>query len=75
MESSRDFKRRQILRKLDKKILTNRVLEDAKDLKEYYEKPFLCSELDNLDIKHLLIALFIDLKNDISKIKSKLNLF
>ncbi|NHI91662.1 MAG: hypothetical protein EAX96_04100 [Candidatus Lokiarchaeota archaeon] len=75
MESSKSYLRRQMLRKLDKKLLSNRVLEDAKELKEYYEKPYLSSELANLDVKHLLIALFIELKNDINEIKSKLNTF
>ena len=65
--------REQMLRKLDRKLLSQKVLEDAKELKEYYEKPSLLSEIEDIDVKHLLIALFIELKNDISEIKSKLN--
>ena len=72
MESSK-ITREQMLRKLDRKLLSQKVLEDAKELKDYYEKPSLLSEIDDIDVKHLLIALFIELKNDISEIKSKLN--
>lgn len=74
MESSK-ITREQMLRKLDRKLLSQKVLEDAKELKEFYDRPsYFYSELEEIDLKHLLIAMFIELKNDISEIKSKLNL-
>ena len=74
MESSR-ITREEMLRKLDKKLLSQKVLEDAKELKEYYAKPsYFFGELEEIDVKHLLIAIYIELKNEISEIKSKLNL-